>query len=174
MNTTIPTPVRENVEALLGVLDIDIQHISDSLAHLDALRSLLIKRDEACLSALLDTIRVKSNTYQGNERTRQCVRQALADLMGCPLQELTLSRLEQCLPEPWPRALAQRKRSLRALTSQLRQEHMRTQRLLMDCARLNSTLLDVLLNQGREKTLLYTGAGTARQHRENSFMNLQF
>jgi hypothetical protein len=174
MNITIPTPLREKVEALIGVLDVDVQHLTASLAHLDALRSLVIKRDEAGLNDLLDAIRSDSTGYQGNEHKRQYLRQDLADLMGCSLGELTLSCLEQCLPDPWPRALAERKQVLRELTSQVRQEHMRTSWLLRDCARLNGLILDALMNPGRDTTLTYSGTGKTQQHRENSLMNLQF
>jgi len=173
MNTTLSTPVRMNVEALIGVLDVDIQHLRQSLDHLDSLRSLVIKRDEAQLGTLLNTIRIESNTYQGNEHKRQCLRQALADLLDCPLSDLTLSRLEQHLPDPWPAALAQRRKTLRELTGSLRLEHRRTQWLLMDCARLNTLMLDVLLNQGREIPVTYTPGGKAQSHRENRLMNLQ-
>ncbi len=174
MNTAIPTPLREKAEALVDVLDIDIQHLTDSLTHLDSLRSLVIKRDEAGLNDLLDAIRIESTGYQGNERRRQCLRQELADLLDCPLSELTLSRLEQYMPDPWPHTLAQRKQSLRELTSQLRQEHMRTSWLLRDCTRLNGMLINAVLNPGQDNTLTYTGAGQSRQHRENGLMNLKF
>jgi archaellum biogenesis ATPase FlaH len=70
--------LHHRVEDLLDVLSQDMQHIEQSLIYLDSLRSMLIKQDEAGLSALLQRIRTETDTHVGLEIERQSIRQVLA------------------------------------------------------------------------------------------------
>ena len=174
MNITIPKSVRETVENLLEVLDIDIQHIQYSLDYLDNLRGLLIKRDETSLSELLNKIRIESTSYKQNELMRHKLRLQLADLMHCNIHDMTLSYLAKQLPEPLSSELSQKKYTLRELTNKLKQEHTHTSWLVMDCMRFNNTLFNAMFNKGRDRTLTYTPKGRTKQHTENSMMSIQF
>jgi hypothetical protein len=48
--------IEDKVDQLLAVLDKDIQHIQDTLSTLNELRGLVIKRDDASLHKLLESI----------------------------------------------------------------------------------------------------------------------
>ncbi|MHC4455543.1 MAG: hypothetical protein ACYS0I_00390, partial [Planctomycetota bacterium] len=84
-------------DELLVVLDRDIQHIEKNLSRLNELRSLVIKRDEAALRKLLETIKADSDSYASNESKRQSLRKELADAIGCDVHQMTLSVLEDNL-----------------------------------------------------------------------------
>ncbi|MCH8192498.1 MAG: hypothetical protein IIA65_00600 [Planctomycetes bacterium] len=174
MNTTIPDLLREKVEALVTLLDRDVDYLTANLACLDTLRGMVVKRQDQELSRLLDTIRIESERYALHESQRQVLRQEIADLMACDVRELTLSSLAQVLDPPLSHALAQRKGALRELTGRLRAEHLSTRWLLKDCARFNTVLFNTLFHPGQENALTYTVNGTTQRHREQSLMNLQF
>ena len=126
------------------------------------------------MTSLLDTIRIESESYAQHESERHLLRQEIADLLACDVQELTLSSLAQVLPPPLNHTLAQRKRQLRELTGQVHREHLSTRWLLKDCARFNTVLFNTLFHPGQENALTYTVNGTAQQPREHSMMNLRF
>ncbi len=174
MNTTIPILLREKVEALVALLDRDVEYLTANLARLDALRSMVVKREDQALSRLLDTIRIESESYAQHESKRHVLRQEIADLMACDVQELTLSSLAQVLPPPLNHTLAQHKRQLRELTAQLHREHLSTRWLLKDCARFNTVLFNTLFHPGQENALTYTVKGTTQQQRGQSMINLRF
>ena len=174
MITTIPILLVQKVEALVTLLDRDVDYLTANLARLDALRSMVVKRQDQALSRLLDTIRIESESYAQHESERHVLRQEIADLLACDVQELTLSSLAQVLPPPLNHTLAQRKRQLRELTGQVHREHLSTRWLLKDCARFNTVLFNTLFHPGQENALTYTVNGTAQQPREHSMMNLRF
>ena len=174
MNTTIPALIREKAEALVALLDTDIDYLTANLERLDALRAMVVKRQDQELSRLLDRIRIETESYALHESRRQMLRQEIADLMACDVRELTLSSLAQVLDPPLNQLLTQRKGTLRELTSRLRAEHLSTRWLLKDCARFNTVLFNTLFHPGQENALTYTVNGTTQRHREQSSMNLQF
>ena len=174
MNTTSPILLVQKVEALVTLLDRDVDYLTANLARLDALRSMVVKRQDQELSRLLDTIRIESESYAQHESKRHLLRQEIADLLACDVQELTLSSLAQVLDPPLSHALAQRKGALRELTGRLRAEHLSTRWLLKDCARFNTVLFNTLFHPGQENALTYTVKGTTQQQRGQSMISLQF
>jgi len=175
MNTTIPTLLREKAEALVALLDRDVDFLRANLARLDALRGMVVKRQDQELSRLLDTIRLESESYAQHESRRQLLRQEIADLMACDVRELTLSSLARVLDPPLNHIVTQRKGTLRELTGRLRAEHLSTRWLLKDCARFNTVLFNTLFHPGQENALTYTVKGTTQQQqRGQSMISLQF
>jgi ribosomal 50S subunit-associated protein YjgA (DUF615 family) len=67
----ILSTVETKVEQLLAVLDQDIRHLETTLSQLEALRSHLIKHDDAALSGLLDEIRGRTQEYAATQQMRQ-------------------------------------------------------------------------------------------------------
>ncbi len=65
MKTTVIN-IENKVARLLTVLDRDILHIQQSLLRLDELRDLVVKRDDATLRRLLESIQSESKTYKEN------------------------------------------------------------------------------------------------------------
>jgi len=196
MNATV-IAVQDKVNELLAVLDKDIQHIQDSLSWLNELRSLVIKRDDAALSKLLQSIRAQSDSYVSNEQQRQSLRKDLANALGCrvdPVREprledsglqekssngveqVTLSRLASILPEEKKAQVIDIKTKLRALVEQLKKEHLSTSLLLSDCARFNNLLLRAVFDLGKTGTVYYSPNGVAKRPalgRNSAFVSLR-
>jgi len=165
--------VETNVERLLGVLDGDIRHLETTLVQLDALRGLLIKRDDAALEQLLAEIRGRTDAYAANEQARQMLRADLALALGCDAGRLTLSNLQSMLPEPQRTAVAARQKRLGSLIVELKREYTLTAVLVSDCARFNRTLVRAFFGTGSQAGVLYNPSGQARQQTSATLMSLQ-
>ncbi len=168
-----PSMVETKVERLLAVLDGDIRHLETTLAQLDALRGLLIKRDDAALDRLLAEIRGRTEAYAANEQMRQMLRADLAETLGYDAGRLTLSKLQSMLPEPQRTAIASRQRNLRSLIADLKREHMLTAALVSDCARFNRTLMRTFFGAASQAGVLYSPSGQTRQQTNTTLMSLQ-
>jgi len=166
--------LHNRVEDLLDVLNQDIQHIELSLVYLDTLRSMLIKRDEDGLSALLQRIRTETDTQVGLEIERQSIRQELAQLLDLDFAALTLSRLASLLPEPLGQRVTCKRKRLRELVERLSREHRSTAWLLKDFQRFNQALFHAIFNNGKNKTLTYSANGLKQRQGHHNLMNMQF
>lgn len=169
--------IEDKVDELLAVLDKDIQHTQQSLSQLNELRSLVIKRDEAALSSLTETIQARSDDYKKHELKRQSIRKELAGLLGCGLEQMTLSKLEATLQGEKKAQVTSRKVTLRALTEELKKEHLSTVLLLSECARFNRLLLKSIFDIGKSETVTYDYNGATKRSvlgRGTTFVNLQF
>ena len=165
--------VETNVERLLAVLDEDIRHLETTLVQLDALRGLLIKRDDAALEQLLAEIRGRTETYAANEQMRQTLRADLALALECDADRLTLSKLQSMLPEPQRASVATRQKKLSSLIADLKGEYMLTAVLVSDCARFNRTLVRTFFGAGSQVGVLYNPTGQARHQTNTTLMSLQ-
>jgi len=164
----------DKVDELLVVLDQDVEHMRDSLSLLNELRSLLIKRDDASLGKLLEDIQTESDSYQSHELKRQSIREELAAALGCSVEQMTLSRLEEVLPEEKEAQVSQMKARLRILAGELKREHLSTGLLLSECARFNNLLLRGIFYAGKSGAVMYNSNGAAKRQTDTAFVNLQF
>jgi hypothetical protein len=162
------------VDELLVCLDEDIRHIQESLLHLNELRRLVIKRDDAALGKLLESIQAESDRYRPHESRRQSIRKALANALGCDLERVTLSALEASLPEARKDEVTQMKAKLRSLTEELKKEYLSTALLLSECARFNNLLLKSIFDIGKTGAVHYDSNGATRRQIDTAFVNLQF
>jgi hypothetical protein len=87
---------------------------------------------------------------------------------------MTLSRLETVVSEEQKAQVAAKKARLRALTKQLKKEHLSTAMLLSDCARFNGQLLSSVFNLGKVGIVCYDSKGSAKRGVTEAFVNLQF
>lgn len=165
--------IEKYIDRLLAILDKDVEHLENNISKLNELRSLVVKQDNDALTGLLENIRTESMAYRDNERNRQMVQCKLADLFDCPLEQLTLSRLEKELPLQRKSEIVVRKNKLRMLAGMLKKEHLSTQMLLADCARFNRLLLKRIFETGRSQNIMYKPTGTTERSTDNVFMNLQ-
>ena len=163
----------DKIDGLLVVLDKDIEHIQASLSQLSELRSLVIKRDDASLAKLLESIQAESDSYAANELKRQSIRKELATAFGCNLKQMTLSRLEATLSEEKKAQVAWRKDKLRSLIEELEKEHLSVALFLSECARFNNLLLKSIFDLGRTGMVYYDSDGSTRQQTDTAFVNLQ-
>ena len=165
--------IQDKVDELLAVLDKDIQHIQQSLSWLNEIRGLVIKRDDAALSELLQTIRTEADSYAATESKRQLVRKELADALGFSVEQMTLSVLQTVLPEEKKVQVEDRKTKLRALIKELRKEHLSTALLLSDCARFNNQLLRALFELGEKGTVYYKPNGATKRRTDTTLVNMR-
>jgi hypothetical protein len=166
--------IEDKVDELLVLLDKDIQHMQDSLSRFNALRTLVVKRNDTDLAKLLERIQAESDSYRSHELKRESIRKELAVALDCNLEQVTLSRLEAVLPKEKKAQVAAKKAELIALTEELKKEHLSTAMLLSDCARFNRQLLKSVFDLGKMGVVYYNSKGSAKQGTTEAFVNLQF
>ena len=145
----LTTQLEKHVEELLEVLDADIIRIDFTLGRLDEMRASVIRRDEEGLSDLLESIRSDHEDYMKQERRRHAVRCRLAEVIGCGVDEMNLSRMRQAVDPEKASLIAEKQAVLKEKVSKLSIEHRATCMLLRDCSRLNGMLLKSLLGNCR-------------------------
>jgi hypothetical protein len=164
--------LQNEVDELITLLDLDARHLRKSLAQLNELRALLIKRDDTAMAKLLECIQDESNSYKDHESLRQSLRKELAQTLGCTTDQLTLSRLESMLPAAMRAQLNYRRTELESLIAQLRREYVSTSLLLSEFARLNTLVLNGILSLGGPDTTTYDSTGAAKRQTDTAFVNL--
>ena len=165
--------MEDKVDQLLVCLDKDAQHIQESLLQLNEMRRLVIKRDEAALGKLLESIQADADRYRRHELNRKSIRKELADCLGCGFEQMTLSALQASLPEEKKDQVARIKAKLRSLSAELKKEYLSTALLLSECARFNNLLLKGIFNLGKADSVHYNSSGATRRQVETAFFNLQ-
>ncbi len=165
--------IEDKVDKLLACLDQDVQHMQESLQQLNEMRRLVIKRDEAALGKLLESIQAGAGFYRDHESNRKSIRKELADSLGLSIKEMTLSALRECLPEAKKDQVTQMKAKLRSLSEELKKEYLSTALLLSECARFNNLLLKGIFDLGKTQSVHYNSNGETRRQIDMAFVNLQ-
>ena len=165
--------IEEKIDALLTCLEKDVQHLQKGIWHLDELRRLVIKRDDAALGKLLEEIQTEVDDYRRHERKRQSIRRELAEACGFDPKPMTLSSLETILPKATKSRITEKKNQIRCLVKEFRKEHLGTAMLLSECARINHTLLKSLFNHSQVESLCYNANGAAKRLTDVALIDLQ-
>lgn len=165
--------IEEKVEQLLACLDKDAQYLRENLLQLNEMRKLVIKRDEAALGKLLQSIQADAGLYKQHESSRKSIRKELADSLGCGIEQVTLSALVESVGQEKRDQLTQMKAKLRSLCVELKKEYLSTALLLSECARFNSLLLKAIFNPGKTEAVQYNSNGVTRRQIDTAFVNLQ-
>ena len=165
--------IEDKVDKLLVCLDQDMQHMQENLQQLNEMRRLVIKRDEAALGKLLESIQAGAGCHRGHELKRKSIRKELADSLGLSIEQTTLSALQECLPEAKKDQVTQMKANLRSLSAELKKEYSSTALLLTECARFNNLLLKGIFELGKTQSVHYNSNGETRRHIDTAFVNLQ-
>lgn len=165
--------IEDKVDELVDCLDKDCQHILETLSEINELRALVIKRDDAALSKMLESIQTKSEDYRKNESKRQLIREELANALGYSMEQVTLSSLETSLHGTTRIKIAERNTRLKSLIEELRREHFSTALLLKECARFNNLLLESIFNLGKKEVVCYDSRGATRRQSDTAFINFQ-
>jgi hypothetical protein len=165
--------LEKSVDRLMDVLDRDIENLQKNLSRLDQMRSAVIKRDDVSMGRLLDEIRSESQMLQMQQSQRKLARKELAENLGCNCEDVTLTRLEEILPEGRGMILAEKKEQLRTLTTKLKREYSATAILLAECARFNRLLLKTIFGGQRAEVITYDALGSAKRQSEAAFVNLK-
>ena len=166
--------IEDKVDELLAALDKDSRHIQESLLKLNELRSLVVKRDDAALGRLLESIQTESGSYRSHELKRESIRKDLADALGCNLEQMTLSAIEASLPEEKKAQVTRMKAKLKSLITELKKEHLSTALLLSECTRFNNLLLKSIFDLGKSDVVYYNSNGATRRQTDTALVNLQF
>ena len=159
-------------DELLSVLGDDIRHIEQTLERLDALRAAVIRRDEEGLKCLLDEVADEQASYALVEQRRAVIRKQMADVIGCGIGEMHLSKLCGQLRGEKRDLMAQAQQELKVMCKKLRKEHMATNILLTECARFNNLLLRGILGNGRE-TVTYNSRGDASWELQKGMVSIR-
>ena len=170
---TIESEIEEKVDELLVFLETDVRHMQESLSYLNELRGLVIKRDDVALGRLLESIQAKSESYTGNESNRQAKRKELASMLGCKLEQITLSELASHVQQDTRERISAMQAKLRSLAEELKKEHKSTSMLLSECARFNNLLLRSVFDLGQTGAVYYNSNGATKRHLDNALMNLE-
>jgi len=170
---TIESEIEEKIDELLACLETDVRHMQESLSYLNELRGLVIKRDDVALGRLLESIRTRSDSFAGHERKRQSKRKELANMLGCKLEQITLSELATRVPQGARERVSAMQAKLRSLAEELKKEHMSTSMLLSECARFNGLLLRSVFDLGRTGAVYYNSNGATKRHVDTALMNLE-
>ena len=166
--------IEDKVDRLLVCLDQDVRHMQESLLQLNEMRRLVIKRDEAALGKLLESIQAGAGCYREHELKRKSIRKELADSLGFGIKQMTLSALQASLPEAKKDQVTRMKAMLRTLSAELKKEYLSTALLLSECARFNNLLLKGIFDLGKTESIHYNSNGETKRQIDMAFVNLQF
>ena len=100
-------------------------------------------------------------------------RKELANMLGCKLEQITLSELASRVPQGARERVSAMQAKLRPLAEELKKEHMSTFILLSECARFNSLLLRSVFDLGQTGTVYYNSNGATKRHVDMPLMNLE-
>jgi len=164
----------EKIDELSAVLDRDIEHLETSLLQLDRMRELVVRRDDTGLGALLETVRNQAESFAQNESRRQLLRAELAQILGEPVEQITLTWLERMLAGQKRAQLAEKKQRLRSLTARVKKEHLSTRLLLADCVRFNKMLLGKIFELCGKGAVTYSPGGNVNKEDAATFVNVKF
>ncbi len=159
-------------DELLSVLADDIRHIKHTLERLDSLRAAVVKRDEEGLKSLLDEVESERADYAMVEQKRGVIRRQMADVVGCGIGEMNLSKLCGELTGERRDSVARAQVELKRVCAKLSKEHMATNILLKECSRFNNLLLRGILGNGRE-TVTYNSRGNASWELQKGMVSIR-
>ncbi len=165
--------IMDIVEKLLGCLDEDIERMKEVLSQIDEMRGLVVKRDEVSLCRLLEDTQVRHNDYKEHESMRKSLRKQLSIALGFESELITLSQLEDILPQEQSSQVAEKRVELRILTDKVKKEYLSTTLLLAECARFNRELLNSIFDTARPGIVTYNSSGSSSRQDDTAFVNLQ-
>ncbi len=159
--------IENMVDEMLECLDLDIEHIKKNLLRLNEMRSLIIKRDDTALQALLDDIHLESESYKENESKRQMIRKKIADSLCSSTEKVTLSMIENMFSEPKRSYVKRKKAQLKTLVEEFKKEYANTIILVSECARFNKMLIKSIFNPAKTNPMYYSAKGIVKEQKEN-------
>jgi hypothetical protein len=165
--------IEKDIAEMLEILDADIVNTESDINTLNELRGYLVSRDEKNMLGLLYAVRSIIQNRQDNQAKRFNVRKKLAQSLGCAVEKLTLSKLCDCIEEPFKSAIAERRNVLIQIVERFKTEYEATVFLLSDCARFNSLLLRSLVGLGLTESVTYEH-GKVNRVDNAAFINMQY
>ncbi|MCE5186742.1 MAG: hypothetical protein LLF76_11525 [Planctomycetaceae bacterium] len=169
MTTTI---IQQVLNEVYRFLDTQTAYVEATLERLDHLRAAVIRRDENALQQMFEQVQQESGRKVQYAQAVQMLRQKLANLLNCPIEEIRLSAISTRLEPQAAREVSMRQAALQTLVRRLTNELTATQALLRECARFNRLLLNSMF--GRQHAATYDAHGMSRSNVQGGLMNLRF
>jgi hypothetical protein len=166
--------IEELIEELLALLDADVVRLETALSTLNNLRAGVIKRNEAALAQLLETIKAQQDDRDAIENKRSELQQIAAAAFGCTPEQVNLSRIMEQLPPLSRRKVAQRQQTLARLVGKLKTEYAATAVLLNECSRFNRMVLDSIVGSRCKGVATYNASGQLKRQNGSGFIAMQF
>lgn len=166
--------IEELIEELLSLLDADAVRLEITLRYLNDLRAGVIKRDEAAMAQLLETVKAEQNDRDALEDKRTALRRIAAAAFGCTADEVNLSRIMEYVMPPLRQQVAQRQQRLARLVEKLKTEYTATAMLLNECSRFNRMLLDSIIGSRCKGVATYNASGQMKRPNGSGFVAMQF
>jgi flagellar biosynthesis/type III secretory pathway chaperone len=138
---------QEHLDKLAEYLDSQAGYLERVLQFLDEFRKALIRRDVAALEQMHRRMEQEGELCRHIEQSRRHLTERLAEVMGCEVQEVCLSRICSRLEPGEQLRMKKRQEYLKELTARLRQQHLATELLVREYARMNRRLLEILTGQ---------------------------
>jgi hypothetical protein len=165
--------ISDKIAQMLSCLQEDIRNIEQILEYLDEIRASVLKRDENVLSHLLQITQAEADEYKNQESRRNLIRAELANFLNYDVQQITLSKLEQILPESIQAQVKEKKNKLKLLTDKLQKEHLNTILLLSECARFNRMILSGIFDFGKKDVITYSASGIKPRQAGRNLVNFK-
>jgi flagellar biosynthesis/type III secretory pathway chaperone len=138
---------QEQLDKLVHYLDSQAAYLERVLQFLDEFRKALIRRDVAALEQMHRLMEQEGELCRQMEQSRRQMTEHLAEAMGCEHQEVCLSRICSRLEPGEQLRIKKRQEHLKELTARLRQQHLATELLVREYARMNRRFLEILMGQ---------------------------
>ena len=142
----VANPIVESLlPELLALLDQHAATLGERLTQMQQLSAYTLERRQEPMEALLDQMERAYHEQGAADVKLSAMRATLARVIGVPVAEFRLSRLEAVLPPREAAALQLRRQRVLALAQRLRSEHLHAAVLLNEASRVNRMMLDALL-----------------------------
>ncbi|HRT24869.1 MAG TPA: flagellar export chaperone FlgN [Anaerohalosphaeraceae bacterium] len=149
---------QEHLDKLAEYLDSQAGYLERVLQFLDEFRKSLIRRDVAALEQMQEQMEQEGELCRQMEQRRRRLTEDLAEVMGCGVPEVCLSRICSWVEPAQQAELKKRQEHLKQLADRLRQQHLATELLVREYTRMNRRFLEVLTGQ-LEKGRMYDAHG---------------
>lgn len=159
-------------DELVAFLDLQSEHLGKMLGFLDAFRKALIRRDLPLLQEMQAQLSLEAETRMQLDQSRQNLQRKLAGLLGCPAEKVCLSLLHGFLDFSLQEKIRHRQKALTEQVRRLQDQHLATELLLRECARMNRRLLETVMG-GDEKGKTYDARGRSSWSTGQGLMNVK-
>jgi hypothetical protein len=166
--------IEELIEEFLALLDADAVRLEATQGYLNTLRAGVIKRDEAAMIQLLETVSAEQDDRDAIENKRRSLRQIAAVAFGCTAEEVNLSRIMEYATPPLRQDVLRRQQTLTRLVEEFKTEYMATAILLNECSRFNRLLLDSIVGGRCRGVTTYNASGQMKRPNGSGFIAMQF
>ena len=160
------------IEELISFLDNQSEHVQKMIEFLDEFRKALIRRDLPVLQDMQTQLEQELEIRVQLDQSQRNLQRKLSGILECPDEEACLSALCRLLDSPLRETIQQRQRHLNEQILHLRQQHLSTELLLRECARMNRRFLEMIVGTD-EKGKTYDAQGRCAWNTRQGLMSVK-